>query len=90
MPPVSPHCGNVGQTCTMQHAASSDIRLANKHTLSPGLAFPILTVTVVDLPFASGELRFVSPGVKVNVPPCAGDSKICDIGLPELFVTLNV
>lgn len=90
MPPVSPHRGNVGQTWTMQHAASSDIRLANKQTLSPALALPISTVTVVDWPFPRDELRLVSAGARVNAPPCAGVNKICDIGLPELFVMVNV
>ena len=87
---TSPHGGRAGHTSTMQHAVSSDIRLAKKHTLSPCFALPIVTVTVVDSPFCKGLLRFVSSGLRLNVPPAAGVKKICDIGLPELFATLNV
>jgi hypothetical protein len=74
----------------MQHAAWSDIRLAKKQTLSPGFAFPIFTITVVDWPFCNGLLRFVSCGLRVNVPPPTGVRRICDMALPELFATLKV
>ena len=74
----------------MQHGALSDIKLTKKQTLSPGFALPIIVVRVVDWPFGNGLGRFVSCGVNVNVLPCTGVSRICDIGLPELFVTLNI
>jgi hypothetical protein len=74
----------------MQHGALSDIKLTKKQTLSPALTLPIFVVTVVDWPFCNGVGRFVSCGVNVNVLPCTGVSRICDIGLPELFVTVNV
>jgi hypothetical protein len=74
----------------LQHGALSDIRLTKKQTLSPGLMLPIFVVTVVDWPFGNGELRFVSCGVNVNVLSCAGVSRICDMSLPELLVTLKV
>lgn len=82
--------GRVGQTWTVQHAVWSAIRLAKKQTLSPGLAFPMFTVTVVDWPFCNGLLRFVSCGLRVNVPAPTGEKRICDIALPELFATLKV
>jgi hypothetical protein len=74
----------------LQHAVWSAIRLAKKQTLSPGLAFPMFTVTVVDWPFAKGDGRFESWGASVNVLPLTGVSRTCDIGLPLLFVTSNV
>jgi hypothetical protein len=74
----------------LQHGVLSAINETKKQILSPGFAWPIVVVTVVDWPFGNAEPRFVSCGVNVKVLPCPGVSKICDIGLPELFLTLNV
>lgn len=87
---ISPHCGKVGHTWTMQHGALSAINETKKQTLSPGLVVLIVVVTVVDWPSCNGGLRLVSCGVNVNVLPCTGVSRICDIGFPELFVIVNV
>ena len=87
---ITPHLGNVGHTCVVQHGALSDIKETKKQILSPGLVLPIIVVRVVDWPFCNGVGRFVSCGVNVNVLPCTGVSRICDIGLPELFLTVKV
>jgi hypothetical protein len=74
----------------VQHAVWSAIRLAKKQTLSPALAFPMLTVTGVDWPFCKGVVRFESCGLRVKAPPPTGERRICDIVLPELFLKSNV
>jgi hypothetical protein len=85
-----PHCGIVAQICVVQHGAPSAIRLTKKQTLSPGLAPPMIIVSVVDWPFANGEERFENCGATVNVVPPAGVRRTCDIALPELLTTLTV
>ena len=87
---ITPHLGKVAHTCVVQHGALSDINETKKQTLSPCLRLLIFVVTVVDWPFCNGVGRFVSCGVNVNVLPCTGVSRICDIALPLLFVTVNV
>jgi hypothetical protein len=74
----------------MQHGALSAINETKKQTLSPGLVVLIVVVTVVDWPLCNGVGRFVSCGLNVKVLPCAGVSRICDIGLPELFLMVRV
>ena len=87
---ISPHLGNVRHTWTVQHAVLSDIKVTKKQGLSPALAFPIFTVSVVDWPLGNGEERLKSCGLSVNVLPERGVRRICDISLPVLFVTVNV
>jgi hypothetical protein len=87
---ITPHLGKVGHTWVVQHGALSDIKLTKKQTLSPGLMLLIFVVTVVDWPFCNGVGRSVSCGLRVNVLSASGVSRICDITLPELLVTVNV
>jgi hypothetical protein len=87
---VSTHLGKIGHTSTVQQAFSFGIKETKKHTLSPGLAFPMFAVRVVDWPLCNGEERLKSCGLSVNVLPGRGVRRICDISLPELFVAVNV
>lgn len=85
-----PHAGSDGQTCAVQHGALSDINVARKQTLSPGFAFLIVAMIVVDWPVCKGVERLKSCGLSVNVVPESGVRRICDMSLPVLLVTVNV
>ena len=87
---TSPQLGKVGQTCTVQQGALSDINVARKQTLSPGLTLPMVAVTVVDWPGCNGVARLESPGPILKPLPPAGVRSTCETGSVELFATLNV